>query len=205
MTEAIVLIGPTGSGKTPLGELLEARGLWGRRCVHFDFGEALRRVADAGADAQFTDSEVDFIRGVLESGALLEDRHFSLAQKIIRLHLAARGADGRCIVVLNGLPRHVGQAEGLRKILDVRAVVVLSCPPQVVSARIAANAGGDRTGRTDDDNKAVAQRLATFERRTAPLADYYRNAGAAVLDVQVNETTTPQKIAEQLNRCRPQR
>ena len=43
--QAVVLLGPTGSGKTPLGEWLEAKGLGGRRCHHFDFGTRLRRVA----------------------------------------------------------------------------------------------------------------------------------------------------------------
>jgi adenylate kinase family enzyme len=42
--EAILLLGPTGSGKTPLGQVLERRGLWGHRCSHFDFGDNLREI-----------------------------------------------------------------------------------------------------------------------------------------------------------------
>ena len=45
LPHALLLIGPTGSGKTPLGELLERSGLWGRPCRHFDFGERMRRIA----------------------------------------------------------------------------------------------------------------------------------------------------------------
>ena len=41
----ILLLGPTGSGKTPLGDRLQIRDLWGRRCHHFDFGVRLRDVA----------------------------------------------------------------------------------------------------------------------------------------------------------------
>jgi len=199
MTEAIVLIGPTGSGKTPLGELLEARGLWGRPCAHFDFGRELRHIAGGRAAERFSDSEVGFIRGVLESGTLLEDRHFHLAERIIHGYLEDRRLDQRCIVALNGLPRHVGQAAGLGAMLDVRAVVVLSCPPQVVTARIAANTGGDRTGRTDDNPQAVARRMELFQARTAPLADYYRLAGAEIITVEVARTTTPQEMLEELN------
>jgi hypothetical protein len=40
--KAILPLGPTGSGKTPLGDYLEERGLFGRRCVHFDFGEKFK-------------------------------------------------------------------------------------------------------------------------------------------------------------------
>jgi len=41
---AVLLLGPTGAGKTPLGEMIEARGLWGMSCLHFDFGANLRAV-----------------------------------------------------------------------------------------------------------------------------------------------------------------
>jgi hypothetical protein len=41
---ALLLLGPTGAGKTPLGDWLEAHGLWGRPCHHFDFGANLRAV-----------------------------------------------------------------------------------------------------------------------------------------------------------------
>ena len=72
---AMVLLGPTASGKTPLGELLEVRGLGGRRCAHFDFGECLRRVVRQGqSDVAVSAKDVQFLRGVLETGVLLEDK-----------------------------------------------------------------------------------------------------------------------------------
>jgi adenylate kinase len=205
MQEAIVLIGPTGSGKTPLGELLAGRGLWGRRCVHFDFGAALRRIAVGQAAGDFDEADIQFVRNVLERGALLEDNDFHIALRAIRSELAVRGADEDCIVALNGLPRHVGQARGLRTTVDVRTVVVLNCSPEVVAKRIATNAGGDRSGRCDDDIEAVTRRLEIFRARTAPLADYYRDAGGAVYTIEVTETTTPQEIADELDRRGPLR
>jgi len=200
MQEAIVLIGPTGSGKTPLGELLAGRGLRGRLCVHFDFGAALRRIASGGAGGDFDEADLQFVRNVLDRGALLEDGDFHIALQAVRSELAARGADEDCIVVLNGLPRHAGQARALRVVVDVRTVVVLNCSPEVVGSRIATNAGGDRTGRRDDDIEAVTRRLEIFKTRTAPLADYYRDAGAAAWTIEVTETTTPREIADELDR-----
>ena len=202
MQEAIVLIGPTGSGKTPLGELLAGRGLWGRRCVHFDFGAALRRIAAGEVSGDFDETAIRFVRGVLETGALLEDRDFHIALRAIRSELTRRRADEDCVVALNGLPRHAGQARGLRAIVDVSTVVVLNCPPEVVARRIATNAGGDRTGRRDDDIEAVTRRLEIFTARTAPLVDYYRDAGAAIRTIEVTETTTPREIADELDRRR---
>ncbi|MCP4375312.1 MAG: hypothetical protein GY794_03925 [bacterium] len=203
MQEAIVLIGPTGSGKTPLGELLSASGIWGRRCVHFDFGTALRQIASGESAGNFSDSEIQFVTDVLYSGALLEDGDFHIALRAIRGALADQNADERCLVVLNGLPRHVGQARDLQEVVNVRSVVALDCPPAVVAARIATNSGGDRTGRCDDDIEAVRKRLDIFAERTVPLVDYYRDLGATVYTIEITETTTPQEITAELDRRCP--
>jgi adenylate kinase len=76
---ALLLLGPTGSGKSPLGDRLEARGLWSVRCAHFDFGANLRaEAADFGnikaGDAdpgEFTSAERAAILNSLATGALL--------------------------------------------------------------------------------------------------------------------------------------
>ena len=118
---AIILLGPTGSGKTPLGETLAARGLielevpdgdvsepslgetgpgcpqsvghtprrtGSRRCEHFDFGQNLRDVATCPeADQAVSASDLDLVRRVLASGALLEDSDFPLAERLLKSFL----------------------------------------------------------------------------------------------------------------------
>ncbi len=81
---AILLIGPTGSGKTPLGELLEGKGLFGSRCFHFDFGKNLREIALKDKPiGSLTRADIDLIRYLVESRALLEDEQFHIAEKIL--------------------------------------------------------------------------------------------------------------------------
>jgi len=194
---AILLLGPTGSGKTPLGELLERRGLWGHACHHFDFGANLREVvANNRPDEQISASDIAFLSNVLQSGALLEDEHFSLAVRILDCFVAARGVESPDWLVLNGLPRHVGQAKALEGILRVEAVVRLECTPEAVMERIRANSGGDRSGRPDDSPLDGARKLAIFSIRTAPLLNYYQELGVRV------ETTpvTPETGAEEIHR-----
>lgn len=117
--KAILLVGPTGSGKTPLGQLLEQEGLWGRQCVHFDFGEALRASAKE-PDGLLTKSEFQVVENVLKAGALLEDKHFPIARKLLVNYLTKRNANIDTLVILNGLPRHAGQAEAMETVVDMQ-------------------------------------------------------------------------------------
>jgi len=81
--DAVLLLGPTGAGKSPLGDALEQRGLLGRKCRHLDFGAELRSAVSGGkGSAAYSPEELDFIHGVLERGLLLENEHFPLAKKI---------------------------------------------------------------------------------------------------------------------------
>jgi adenylate kinase family enzyme len=198
---AILLLGPTGSGKTPLGSELEARGLWGRRCVHFDFGENLRQIVAADRpDAYVARRDIEFLKEVLRSGALLEDEHFPLAERVLRRFLGQRHVGAADFVVLNGLPRHVGQATALDAILDVRAVIYLRCSPETVLGRIRSNVGGDRAGRADDDLPAVGRRLATFHERTRPLLNHYGSREVRIQSIEVTAQMTGGQMRDILER-----
>lgn len=199
-SRAALLLGPTGSGKTPLGELLEARGLWGMRCVHFDFGANLRQAVDGNRPgAVIGRKEIEFLKGVLASGALLEDEHFPLAARVLEAFLADRRSDCRTRIVLNGLPRHVGQAEAVDRILDVETVISLSCSRRTVMRRIAGNVGGDRSHREDDDPEEIDKKLATFNERTVPLQRHYARQGARIESVEVTAEMTPEQMWQELD------
>ncbi len=192
---AILLVGPTGSGKTPLGRLLQRRGLRGRRCRHFDFGQQLRDVAAAETPPKYlTPEDVQVIRAVLADGALLADEHFPIAERILRAFLDRCNLGPDELVVLNGLPRHVGQARDIERIVTVREVIYLRCTAEVARQRIASNIGGDRDGRGDDEMRSVRNRLETFARRILPLVDYYRQAGVPVRTIHVGPETTAEQM-----------
>ena len=198
---ALLLLGPTGSGKTPLGELIERRGLAGARCLHFDFGANLRRLVERDRpDEHLGRQDLAFLCRVLQSGALLENEQFSIAERVLRSLLAERGAGPDTVIVLNGLPRHAGQADAVDRILDVREVIRLCCTAETVLARIASNVGGDRTGRDDDDAASIRRKLELFEARTAPLIDHYRARGARIATIEVTPAMTAQRMWETLER-----
>ncbi|MEE8472981.1 MAG: nucleoside monophosphate kinase [Dehalococcoidia bacterium] len=195
--KAVLVVGPTGAGKTPLGQMLQKEGLWGRACLHFDFGEALRASA-AQRTGQLTPGERDVVERSLRDGTLLEDEHFPIAGKLLADFLARRDANGDTLVVLNGLPRHIGQAGAMEAIIDMQALLSLECEPATVWERIRLNAGGDRGGRADDTPGEVERRVEVFRGRTEPLLRYYRERGVPVLPLDVGIKTTAQEIYGQL-------
>ncbi|MDE0838852.1 MAG: nucleoside monophosphate kinase [Kiritimatiellae bacterium] len=195
--EALLLLGPTGSGKSPLGDHLAAVGLRGRRCCHFDFGANLRRV-QSGAPSSLTPREMDIVGSVLSTGRLLEASQFGIALKVLGDFLASDVREEDALVVLNGLPRHAQQAEGVSALVDVVGVIALQCDVETVIQRVALNVGGDRTDRKDDAEAMVRQKLATYHARTAPLIDYYRTKGVNVTLIDVSLHTQIENSIERI-------
>jgi len=196
--QAILLIGPTGAGKSPLGDWLQAHGLWARACHHFDFGACLRQVA-AGPAPDFSDEEVRYLQDGIERGALLENETFHLAIRILEDYMSRRAVKPHDLMVMNGLPRHVGQADAIAGPLDFLAVFHLQCDAGTVWQRLQSNSGGDRLQRTDDSREMVEHKLEVFVRRTEPLLAYYRQRGTPVVAVPVNADSQPEDLMPMLN------
>ena len=194
---AVLLLGPTGSGKTPLGQLLERRGLWGLRCLHFDFGHELRHSVRQDS-LVLSDAERELVARMLRTGALMEDEHFPVALKIFQGFLNSHNADKRTLIILNGLPRHVGQAERMQEVVRMLAVISLECTPETVMQRISVNAGGDRAGRIDDSLAGVKRKLKLFKECTTPLIDYYGARHVGIITVEVGPTSTAADMLDRI-------
>lgn len=197
---ALLLLGPTGAGKSPLGDAIERRGLLGRRVHHLDFGAELRTVTSGRQEAgMYNGDEIEFVKGVLERGLLLENEHFVLAEKIIRLFLVRRGFTGGDVLVLNGIPRHAGQARDVERIADVQGLVVLDCSADAVACRLRNNVGGDRTERSDDGWELVQKKLQIFRERTAPLIAHYEARGSRLYRLEIADSTTAEEACRMLS------
>jgi adenylate kinase len=193
--DAVLLLGPTGVGKSPLGDRLSLSGFLGRKAHHLDFGHALRSAVTATAPSLYSPEEQLFIQGVLKQGLLLENEHFPLARKIISHVLHSFGFRQRDLLILNGIPRHVGQARDMSTIATIHALVVLDCSADAVYCRLRDNIGGDRGVRHDDGVALVRKKLSLFHERTQPLIDHFENHGSRVYRLAVSERTTVDEVS----------
>ena len=193
--EIIILLGAPGAGKgtaaARLVERLAAR--------HVSSGDLLRDAVKRGTPAG---READ---GYMRRGELVPD---ALIGRIISDLLAAGGTDARYL--LDGFPRTAAQADMLDAVVAaqggrIRAAVLLEVPEDVLVERLAGRrvcpqcAAGyhvrtlpPRTAgvcdacraalvqRPDDAPETVRNRLAVYQRQTAPLVAWYESRGALV-------------------------
>jgi len=193
----VLLVGPTGSGKSPVGMLLERRG--GFR--HFDFGAELR--AAAAGERDLSPEDAAYVRRLLDAHALLPDERFDLAQRLLEGFLERVAFDPRReMLVLNGLPRHAGQARAIARLVRVELVVVLECGPAAAGARVARRSRGeglDHAGRDDDTPEAVARKLALFATETPQLLAHYRaQPGVRIRRLRVHADTREEDLAAEV-------
>lgn len=198
---AILLLGPTGSGKTPLGSYLQKKGIWDKRCFHFDFGSELRNISDANViPLQFTKYDVDYIAKVLKEGALLENETFYIAEKILNSFIKKNSISPDDIILLNGLPRHIGQAKDVDSIVTIKLVIYLDCSFEVIKERVQLNIGGDRSDRTDDSIEEIKKKVEIFHDRTSTLLQYYKKKKIQIEKIRVSVNTNPDEILRYLNK-----
>jgi adenylate kinase len=94
------------------------------------------------------------------------------------------------VLVLDGIPRNVGQAEIMKEMIDVEKVFHLSCPNrEALFQRLKKRALKDN--RLDDANEQVIQkRLETYEKESKPVLGFYPKECITVIDA----TQPPAKV-----------
>jgi len=161
---ALLLFGAPGSGKGTQGKILGAIPNF----YHFSCGEVFRNLR---ADSELGKIFLDYS----SRGELVPDEP---TIQLWRNVIEAAEHDGRFspatdTLVLDGIPRNLGQAQMLRGMLNVRTVFYLSCPDmEKLVARLQRRAL--RENRLDDANMGIIRhRLETYERETKPVLDFY--------------------------------
>lgn len=167
--------------------------------VHFDFGHQLRLIARGEGVGNLSDSERAYVKELVSKHELFPDDKFHIVEKILVEFLERNNhAPG---VILNGLPRHIGQVGGITKYVDVKNIAVLDCSCANSAQRVAARVGGlsnDHAGRADDTPSAVKKKFVIYTERTAPIVDHFEGTGARVMRIPIETVTSESDIAHSI-------
>ena len=163
----IVIFGGPGSGKGTQSEKLISRyGLH-----HISTGEVLREHIASGDElGKIADSYIS-------QGHLIPD---DLMIRVLEGVLDTNPDLVKNGVIFDGFPRTIDQAKALKKMLErrgskVHAVVGLEVPDEELTERMLNR--GRETGRADDNEDTIRERLNVYHHQTAPLREYYINEG----------------------------
>jgi adenylate kinase len=185
---AFIILGAPGSGKGTQGMIL------GRipRFFHFACGDVFRSLDTRTVlGKQFVDFSS---RGELVPDELTIDLWKAQMDNFIDAHRYKPDID---LLILDGIPRNVQQAEILSQHIEVHQVFHLSCPNRNELARRMRKRALKENRLDDASDKVIDQRIATYEAETKPILDYYPDD----IITNIDATQLPVKVlAEMIQR-----
>ena len=185
----LVLLGAPGAGKGTQGALLaETLGI-----PKIATGDMLRDAVRQGTELGLQ------AKAIMDAGHLVSD---DIVLGLVRERL---GSDAAAGAIFDGYPRNVAQARSLDGLLhevgrSIGAVVYIDVDDDAIVRRMTGRLTDQATGvvyhaehnpppediahrclpREDDREETVRHRLEVYRQSTAPLVDYYRQAGVPV-------------------------
>lgn len=161
---AIILLGPPGSGKGTVGQIVAQAG----EQVHLSTGEMFRALDPTSEVGQK-------VAHLLEQGQLVPDE---LTVEVWQEYVKSLIASGQFnpdkqLLILDGIPRNAAQVDLLKPYIDPVRVVVLEVPDkEVLIQRLLRR--GQIEGRSDDQKREVLEtRMRVYEERTAEVVSHY--------------------------------
>ncbi len=182
---AFVFLGAPGSGKGTQGKILGTIP----RFFHCACGDVFRSLdTRTPLGRQFVEYSS---RGELVPEELTIDLWKAQVNNLAETHIYKADID---ILVLDGIPRSVRQAELLDQYVEVHHVFHLSCPNRDELARRMRKRALKDNRIDDASDKVIDQRIATYEAETKPILAHYPDELITTIDA----TQQPVKVFSEI-------
>ena len=162
----IVLFGKPGAGKGTQAEFLKSK----YQLFHISTGDLFRHHISNETDMGM------LAQSYLNKGDLVPDQvTIDMLKEAVDQNTEAKG------FIFDGFPRTTQQAEALdeflsEKSMSISATLALEADDDILIDRL--NKKGETSGRADDqDEEKIRNRFAEYNKKTAPLIDYYSTQG----------------------------
>ncbi len=181
--KTVLLFGAPGAGKGTQGKILgQIPGFFHLACG--DVFRSLDTTSDLGAKFLDFSSRGELVPDELTIEMWRQNMH---AQTVLSLYRPKVD-----LLVLDGIPRSLGQAKAMAPYLDVLSVIHLVCPDlDAMVQRMKKRA--IKENRLDDaDERVIRRRFEVYDRETSPVLDYY----SSDLVTEVSAMGSPAEVLE---------
>lgn len=173
--ESILIFGPPGSGKGTQGKFLSSAG----NHFHLSSGDVFRGLSPESPAGELYHSYAG--KGqLLPDDVTIEIWHHYVMGLIATNKYFPKDQ----LLLLDGIPRTVNQAEILEKYIDVKKIILLEAEhPEVLIQRIQRRALIEK--RPDDRDETILQkRMKIYEEETFPVLEHYHPGLIARFDAE---------------------
>jgi len=202
----LIFLGAPGAGKGTQSKILQER----LGVPQISTGDMLRATRESGSALGKR------VAKVMDEGSLVSDEIvFELVKERLSQDDARNGA------ILDGYPRTPGQAQALRDLVEVDAVISIEIAEELLLKRLSGRrtchacgamfhvefkpttqvgvcdkCGGATYQRPDDKEESIRHRLSVYHQSTAPLVEYYSGRG---LLKAIDGVGAPEVVAERIH------
>lgn len=213
----VLIFGPPGSGKGTYAPRLQQKLGLDVIAMGDIFREIMKKDTPLGKK----------VKSFVEKGQLVPD---DVVIEVLRQRL--KESSNKKGFILDGFPRTIEQAKELSGLVKLDGVILLTVPDSIIierlsSRRICRNCGevynirflkpktkgicdkcrGQLYQRSDDTAQVIKDRIAVYERQTAPILKYYQERKIPFIEFECDKLDMPpdvavESIASQLKRLK---